>query len=63
MDEERAACFIANPILDGNRILAEKMNHVLIKEGCRPQRRGEKKAEEESLPRPLRALISEIRRL
>ena len=63
MDEERAACGTANPILDGDRIHAEKMNHVLIKEGYRPRRRNKKKAEEESLPRPLRALIGEIRKL
>jgi len=54
---------MANLILDGYKIHAEKMNHVLIKEGCRPWRRDEKKAEEESLPRPLRALIGEIRKL
>ena len=63
MDEERAACAIANPILDRDRIHAEKMNHVLIKEEYHPRRRDEKKAEEESLPRPLRALIGEIRKL
>ena len=63
MDEERATYFIANPILDRDRIHAEKMNHVLIKEKYRPQRRDEKKAEEESLPRPLSALIGEIRKL
>ena len=63
MDEERAAYFIANPILDGDRIHAEKMNHVLIKEEYRPWRRNKKKTEEESLPRSLRALIGEIRKL
>ena len=63
MDEERAACGTANPILDGDRIHAEKMNHVLIKEEYRPRRRNKKKAEEESLPRPLHALIGEIRKL
>ena len=63
MDEERATCDTANPIIDGDRIHAEKMNHVLIKEEYRPQRRNKKKTEEESLPRPLRALIGEIRKL
>ena len=63
MDEERATCGTANPILDGDRIHAEKMNHVLIKEEYRPRRRNKKKTEEESLPRSLRALIGEIRKL
>ena len=61
--EERAACFMVNPILGGDRIHAEKMNHVLIKEEYRPRRRNKKKAEEESLPRSLCALIGEIRKL
>ena len=63
MDEEMAACVTANPILDGDRIHAEKMNHVLTKEEYRPRHRNKKKTEEESLPRPLRALIGEIRKL
>ena len=63
MDEERATRDTANPILGGDRIHAEKMNHVLIKEGYRPRRRNKKKAEEESIPRPLCALIGEIRKL
>lgn len=54
---------MANLILDGYKIHAEKMNHVLIKEKYRPQRRDEKKTEEESLPRSLSALIGEIRKL
>ena len=61
--EERAACGTANPILDRDRIHAEKMNHVLIKEGNVSRRRNKKKTEEESLPRPLSALIGEIRKL
>ena len=63
MDEEMAACGTANPILDGDRIHAEKMNYVLLKEGYRPRRRDKKKTEEESLPRSLSALIGEIRKL
>ena len=61
--EERVACFIANLILDGYKIHAEKMNHVFIKAENVSRRRDEKKAEEESLPRPLHALIGEIRKL
>ena len=63
MDKEMAACDTANLILDGDRIYAKKMNYVLIKEEYRPRRKNEKKAEEESLPRPLHALIGEIRKL
>ena len=58
-----AACFMANPILDGDKIHAEKMNHVFIKAENVSRCRNEKKAEEESLPRPLHALIGEIRKL
>ena len=63
MDEERAACGTANPILDGDRIHAEKMNYVFIEAENVSRRGNEKKAEEESLPRPLHALIGEIRKL
>ena len=62
-DEERAACGTANPILDGDRIHAEKMNYVFIEVENVSRRRNKKKTEEESLPRPLRALIGEIRKL
>ena len=54
---------MANPILDGDKIHAEKMNHVFIKAENVSRRGNEKKAEEESLPRPLHALIGEIRKL
>jgi hypothetical protein len=58
-----AACFMANLILDGYKIHVEKMNYVFIKAENVSRRRNEKKAEEESLPRPLHALIGEIRKL
>ena len=58
-----AACFMANLILDGYKIHAEKMNYIFIKAENVSRRRNKKKAEEESLPRPLRALIGEIRKL
>ena len=58
-----AACFMANLILDGYKIHAEKMNYVFIEAENVSRRRDEKKAEEESLPRPLHALIGEIRKL
>ena len=61
--EEMAACFMANLILDGYKIHAEKMNYVFIKVENVSRCRNEKKAEEESLPRPLRVLIGEIRKL
>ena len=61
--EERVACFMANLIFDGYKIHAEKMNHAFIKAENVSRRGNEKKAEEESLPRPLRALIGEIRKL
>ena len=57
------ACAIANPILDGDRIHAEKMNYVFIEAENVLRCRNKKKAEEESLPRPLRVLIGEIRKL
>ena len=63
MDKERVACGTENPILDGDRIHAEKMNYVFIKAENVSRCRNEKKAEEESLPRPLRVLIGEIRKL
>ena len=58
-----AACFMANLILDGYKIHAEKMNYIFIEAGNVSRYRNEKKAEEESLPRPLRVLIGEIRKL
>ena len=61
--EEMAACFMANLILDGYKIHAEKMNYVFIEAENVSRCRNEKKAEEESLPRPLYALIGEIRKL
>ena len=63
MDEGRVTCDTANPILDGYKIHAEKMNYVFIEAENVSRRRNKKKAEEESLPRPLRALIGEIRKL
>ena len=54
---------MANLILDGYKIHAEKMNYVFIKAENVSQRRNEKKAKEESLPRPLCAPIGEIRKL
>ena len=61
--EEMAACFMANLILDGYKIHAEKMNYIFIEAENVSRRGNEKKAEEESLPRPLRVLIGEIRKL
>ena len=61
--EEMAACFMANLIFDGYKIHAEKMNYVFIEAENVSRRGNEKKAEEESLPRPLRVLIGEIRKL
>ena len=58
-----AACFMANLILDGYKIHAEKMNYIFIEAGNVSWRGNEKKAEEESLPRPLHTLIGEIRKL
>ena len=63
MDEEMVACGTANPILDGDKIHAEKMNYIFIEVENVSRRRNKKKAEEESLPRPLRTLIGEIRKL
>ena len=54
---------MANLILDGYKIHAEKMNYVFIEAGNVSWCKNEKKAEEESLPRPLRVLIGEIRKL
>ena len=54
---------MANLILGGYKIHAEKMNYVFIKAENVSRRGNEKKAEEESLPRPLHALIGEIRKL
>ena len=54
---------MANLILDGYKIHAEKMNYIFIKAENVLRRGNEKKAEEESLPRPLNALIGEIRKL
>ena len=58
-----AACFMANLILDGYKIHAEKMNYIFIEAENVSRRGNEKKAEEESLPRPLCTLIGEIRKL
>ena len=54
---------MANLIFDGYKIHAEKMNYIFIEAENVSRRGNEKKAEEESLPRPLRALIGEIRKL
>ena len=54
---------MANLILDGYKIHAEKMNYVFIEAENVSRCRNEKKAEEETLPRPLYALIGEIRKL
>ena len=58
-----AACFMANLIFDEYKIHAEKMNYIFIEAENVLRCRNEKKAEEESLPRPLHALIGEIRKL
>ena len=54
---------MANLILDGYKIHAEKMNYIFIEAENVSRRGNEKKTEEESLPRSLRALIGEIRKL
>ena len=55
--------YMGRPICDAYAIRPYMDGRKFIKAGNVSRRGNEKKAEEESLPRPLRALIGEIRKL